>query len=149
MSERHLIQQPAGNGTTYLYRIYTADHELLYIGITDNITRRLGDHSKQQPWWATAHHYQLDAHPTRFAAETAERQTIRDEHPQHNIVGYTPQPTVIPTGALLTLTQVAQLTNISARTIQRWTRNGYLTAHSTKPLRYAEMHIRERLSAKR
>lgn len=38
-------------GRTALYRLYNWVRELIYIGITNNIYRRMRQHARTQPWW--------------------------------------------------------------------------------------------------
>lgn len=73
----------AGEPTT-LYRYYDAEGRLLYVGISNDAMRRMGQHSAKD--WAT----QVRSwHPvtfgTRAEAEAAERHAIRTERPVHNI----------------------------------------------------------------
>jgi predicted GIY-YIG superfamily endonuclease len=77
---------------TALYRLYSADGVLLYVGIADNVLNRLKQHSKDKPWWphvATTTHQTF---PARADAEAAEKRAIRTERPVHNVVHNRQQP---------------------------------------------------------
>jgi hypothetical protein len=39
----------------YTYRFRNANHQLLYIGETNNIERRFKEHAKDKPWWPEVH----------------------------------------------------------------------------------------------
>lgn len=71
---------------TTLYRLYARDGSLLYIGIADSATRRFSQHARQKVWWPEVANITLETHPNRQAAENAEREAIRSEHPLHNVV---------------------------------------------------------------
>lgn len=70
---------------TALYRFYDSDDTLLYVGITGTISFRWEQHARRQPWWPAACRQIVDWHPTREAAEAAERVAIQSERPLHNI----------------------------------------------------------------
>jgi predicted GIY-YIG superfamily endonuclease len=71
---------------TSLYRFYDATGALLYIGITNSIPRRLGEHDERKPWFANAVRATFEHHPSRAAALTAEKKAIKKEQPRYNIV---------------------------------------------------------------
>jgi len=68
---------------TVLYRCY-GDAGLLYLGITDNLFRRMGEHAASA-WGDQITSSKYEYFPTRHAAETAEREAIQRENPVHNI----------------------------------------------------------------
>lgn len=68
---------------TTLYRLFAADGALLYVGIAGNPGRRFEQHAQHKPWWSTVDRVHREHHPTRQAAELAERTAISNEHPQH------------------------------------------------------------------
>ena len=74
-----------GTESCTLYRLYSIDGALLYIGIAGSWPRRMAEHARQQPWWRDVADLKLEVHPTRAAAETAERDAIRAEKPAHNV----------------------------------------------------------------
>lgn len=74
---------------TYLYRYYgiygrDADY-LLYVGITNHITRRAGQHEEDKAWFSAVRRSTIQSYPSREAALEAERLAIKVEHPVHNI----------------------------------------------------------------
>jgi predicted GIY-YIG superfamily endonuclease len=67
-----------------VYRFFDAHDELLYIGSTISLPRRVVEHNKGQSWWrevdrATVVHYDSEG-----AARGAERDAIRAEGPKFN-----------------------------------------------------------------
>lgn len=71
---------------TGLYRLYSAQGELLYVGIADNIPTRLKQHSKDKPWWPQVASTAFQQFTTRAEAEAAEKRAIQTERPVHNVV---------------------------------------------------------------
>lgn len=71
---------------TSLYRFYDATGVLLYIGITNSIPRRLGEHDERKPWFAESVRATFEHHPSRAAALAAEKKAIKAERPKYNIV---------------------------------------------------------------
>lgn len=72
---------------TALYRLYAADDRLLYVGITDNLKRRFGQHAADKAWWPEVSRRTVSWHASRDAAEAAEDAAIKAERPAHNITG--------------------------------------------------------------
>lgn len=68
----------------HLYRIRDASGELLYVGISRELCRRLREHQKASPWWLQAASATTEVYPDWRSARQAERATIADEHPAHN-----------------------------------------------------------------
>lgn len=68
-----------------LYRFYNASGDLLYVGITNNPPRRLGEHRDAKAWWQEVARIDMEQHPDRLALHTAERRAIETERPRHNI----------------------------------------------------------------
>lgn len=68
---------------TVLYRCY-GDAGLLYLGITDNLFRRMGEHAASA-WGDQITSSKYEYFTSRHAAETAEREAIKAENPIHNI----------------------------------------------------------------
>lgn len=69
----------------YLYRLAAADGELLYIGISDRWTRRMGQHEASKSWFGDVASVSVQRFETREDALTAERNAIRSERPRHNV----------------------------------------------------------------
>ncbi|MEW5810236.1 MAG: GIY-YIG nuclease family protein [Actinomycetota bacterium] len=71
---------------TYVYRIFTEDGLLLYIGSTRNLPNRLEDH-RHTAWFSLAHRVETEAFDTDYAARVAESEAIARENPAANVVG--------------------------------------------------------------
>lgn len=67
-----------------VYRLLDEDGNLLYIGKSNNLLRRMQQHAKTQPWWSEVKKADVTLYPCRCAAEDAERRAIRTERPRHN-----------------------------------------------------------------
>lgn len=80
----------------HLYRLYAADSTLLYVGISDNLGRRLREHSKRE-WWPDIASTSFEQFDSRMEAERAEVKAIRNEHPKHNVVHNLPDLYLVAT----------------------------------------------------
>jgi predicted GIY-YIG superfamily endonuclease len=80
------LNGPRTNQTTALYRFYDATNALLYIGITNNLTRRIDEHDEDKPWYQHVARVTVEHHPSRGAALDAEKAAIKAEKPRHNVV---------------------------------------------------------------
>ena len=69
-----------------LYRFYSAENELLYVGITVNAPARFAQHRAEKPWWLSVARIELEQHPDRDTVLAAERAAIIAERPLHNVV---------------------------------------------------------------
>lgn len=72
---------------TTLYRAFDADNVLLYVGVTENLKKRQGQHRRSSDWFPDAARWTEDAYPERDAALTAERTAIATENPLYNDQG--------------------------------------------------------------
>jgi hypothetical protein len=72
--------------TVGLYRLFSADSDLLYVGISNAPMTRFESHSVR-PWWPDVAEIRLEHFADRAAALDAERVAIRDERPLHNVQG--------------------------------------------------------------
>lgn len=77
---------------TALYRLFAADGELLYIGITKNLARRFERHAAEKDWWPEVSRKAIEWYETRDAAEIAEEAAIKIKKPRYNIVHSTTPP---------------------------------------------------------
>lgn len=68
-----------------LYRFYDASGQLLYIGITVDVTIRWSSHTRGKVWWKDVVHATVEHHPNRTAVLAAEAAAIKAEKPLHNI----------------------------------------------------------------
>lgn len=68
----------------FLYFLWDVDDQLLYIGITDNPTRRFAEHQKTQHWWHEVAYWTHEILDSKPLAEMAEREAIANMHPKYN-----------------------------------------------------------------
>lgn len=71
-----------------LYRLFNADGDLLYIGITTNPGVRFAEHRLTKSWWGDVATTTLEHFPSRAELEQAEAQAIAREAPKRNMVRY-------------------------------------------------------------
>jgi len=72
---------------TYLYRAYSDQDELCYVGITKNFDLRLRTHITDKPWWTTEVSYiNVRIYFTREEAAFEESKAIAEELPKYNQV---------------------------------------------------------------
>lgn len=67
-----------------VYRLYSADFDLLYVGIAGNVAKRLVAHS-QTEWWGDVSLIRLEHFATRAEALDVEAKAIRGERPVYNV----------------------------------------------------------------
>lgn len=70
-----------------VYRIFNADDELLYVGVTKNIAARMKQHQRSQAWWPSVASITTTWFETVEAASAAEIAAIQTEQPSSNING--------------------------------------------------------------
>lgn len=72
-----------------LYRMFGADEELLYVGISLNAVARAAQHRVDKAWWLNVARIEVEGYPDREAVLTAEKLAIKTEQPtwnlQHNV----------------------------------------------------------------
>lgn len=73
-------------GPTALYRHYSADGTLLYVGVSISAMQRLSEHRLHSEWFFNIAAVTLQWYPTRVLAEAAEIEAIQKERPTHNII---------------------------------------------------------------
>jgi hypothetical protein len=69
---------------TYLYRCFDRDGQLLYVGITDDVDRRLRQHAVDKFWWPDVTKVTRMAFQRRTEALWAEWAVITTCHPIYN-----------------------------------------------------------------
>jgi hypothetical protein len=75
---------------TYLYRCFDRDGQLLYVGVSDNVDRRLRQHVVDKFWWGDVTKVTRMAFPRRIEALWAEWAVISTCHPIYNGVAAVP-----------------------------------------------------------
>jgi hypothetical protein len=71
---------------TSLYRVFDVDGDLLYVGISRSVLRRIAGHSEGSPWWREVASIQVRHLADRSTAAAAEKDAIVNERPRYNIV---------------------------------------------------------------
>lgn len=69
---------------TYLYWLWDREGQLLYVGITDDVDRRMRDHAKDKFWWGDVKRTTKIAFQTRYEALWAEWAVIATSRPVYN-----------------------------------------------------------------
>lgn len=69
--------------THAVYRLYDADRQLLYVGLTKSFGRRMSAHSTRS-WWPRVEDIFVTFHEDRATAAAVEEREIRERQPQHN-----------------------------------------------------------------
>ncbi len=72
--------------THILYRFFDHHAALLYVGITNDASRRFGEHS-DKPWWDKVEYIRLQRFENRVELEAAELRAIESELPRYNVAG--------------------------------------------------------------
>lgn len=74
-----------GQVTTFLYRFFDVEGQLLYVGISYHLERRLDAHRYAKPWKRIAR-IDIEQFESREEAAAAERRAIEAETPEWNVV---------------------------------------------------------------
>lgn len=69
---------------TYLYWLWDREGQLIYVGITDDVERRMRDHAKDKFWWGDVKRTTKMAFQSRYEAEWAEWAVIATSRPVYN-----------------------------------------------------------------
>lgn len=73
------------SGRHALYRLFSADGVLLYVGITNNAARRFAEHAQAHGWWPEVADCKVEFYSDRLSLLDAEATVIRKEKPRHNV----------------------------------------------------------------
>jgi hypothetical protein len=90
-----------------LYRIYGADRDLLYVGISKSFPGRMKQHAAAKPWWRDVSDIHLEHFENEATASEAEIAAIRAERPRYNVTHTVPRVPK-PKADLLTMSEAAQ-----------------------------------------
>lgn len=78
------VTEPDDFRSHFVYRLYSADEDLLYVGVTNDVaTRFLNHHAKA--WWPEVAQWKITTAPSRVVALYLEAEAILTEHPRHNV----------------------------------------------------------------
>ena len=80
---------------TALYRFYDPGGVLLYVGITDDVARRLRQHARNKAWFAQVQYQAVTWYGSEWSARQAEKQAIHREAPRYNIAGAIEPPRAV------------------------------------------------------
>ena len=69
---------------TGLYRLYSSDGTLLYVGISSDPQRRFSQHAADKCWWTHVARKEIEWYETRDNALAAEEAAIRAKQPAWN-----------------------------------------------------------------
>lgn len=75
----------AGNGPTAVYQLFDHRGNLLYVGITNNVQRRMRQHSKSKEWWGQVNRREVHWCDSRQSAAYREAAVIKTRRPIHNV----------------------------------------------------------------
>lgn len=70
---------------THVYRLYDEDGALLYVGISNQVRRRVMHHRSHKPWGHLVAGATIERFMCRADAQAAEWEAIQRENPKHNI----------------------------------------------------------------
>ncbi len=77
------------NGPTYVYRMYGSNDALLYVGISNHLSRRMEVHfnwKEKKEWAKEVLYMKAELFPCRDSAKWAEKQLITRNQPSYNIL---------------------------------------------------------------
>lgn len=76
-----------GAGAIYVYRLFDAHGDLLYVGCSNNLLFRQYIHGREKEWFPDVATWRLvGPFLSRAGAEAVERQAIQTEKPRHNVM---------------------------------------------------------------
>lgn len=80
-----------GPGDYWVYKIYNADDDLLYIGRTKSGFRRIAQHKSRQHWSLEIATIRIEHFKTIAKADARERELIQEHRPPYNTIWVTPE----------------------------------------------------------
>jgi predicted GIY-YIG superfamily endonuclease len=84
-----------GSEPNALYRFFSTDGALLYVGITSDLGSRVRSHRLKKSWFREVAVIRVEHFDTRAGVERTERLAVKTEQPRENVVrwvGTTPRP---------------------------------------------------------
>lgn len=67
-----------------VYRAFSKDNELLYIGVTQDLKNRIINHKSSKKWWIEVDRIDEESFDNKVSAMKAEVDAIRLEKPKYN-----------------------------------------------------------------
>jgi predicted GIY-YIG superfamily endonuclease len=87
-----ILTDPNGS---YVYIAEDHHGTVLYVGVADDLGRRLAAHSRMlSPWWLAARRIRWELYPDRLTAEAVEYAYIKQLDPAHNVIHKIKKPDV-------------------------------------------------------
>ena len=126
---------------TTVYRIYGERSASIYIGLTDDLDRRLRDHA-EKAWWPEVRRIETAEYAVRAEAADVEAAAIRAEAPKYNRAmngDRAPKRLRVPTASatgkrqLVSIQQAAEYLGVCPRTIRRYIAESRLSAYRAGP----------------
>lgn len=124
-----------------MYWIYGEGMTPLYVGITDDVDRRLREHSTKV-WWPDVRKIDTRPYPWRESAAKAEAGEIRRLKPKwntkHNIGSAPAKPVIPPQNTtlrrnLISVSQAAEYLGVNSKTLRSYISQGKLTGYRMGP----------------
>lgn len=122
-----------GGRTHYLYRLFTVDGELLYVGVSVEVHNRMTFHRAASEWFRHVDPSKTtttDVGTDYSAALAAESDAIRDEQPLKNVVHSSSTGRALPGGYVkdedVTTEGAAEILGTSARMVRYYVTSGRL-----------------------
>lgn len=75
----------------FVYRIWSRDDVILYVGMTNNLEKRMTDHRLHSKFCLDIDDVVITQHPDRTTAARVETDEIRRLRPRHNMMGRGPR----------------------------------------------------------
>lgn len=72
-------------GPTWMYKLFSANGGLLYVGVSNDPAARLANHRRKKEWWRDVHSVRFAWLASRADAFRAERAVIAAEAPRYNV----------------------------------------------------------------
>lgn len=73
------------DGPHALYRFFGDSGQLLYVGITNDMSRRMDQHADRKSWWTEVRGVAVEWYPDRASVLAAEQRAVIVERPLYNI----------------------------------------------------------------
>lgn len=85
LKSRRALLRENENREHYLYRLFDAQDNLLYVGVTFMPGNRFDQHRREKHWWDQVARKEIEPFESRSSALDAERSVIAAEAPRHNL----------------------------------------------------------------